>query len=201
MSESVALSSSFSDEGSSPKGNFSHSKEVQKSIKNRIIRPRKLRSALFPYVLTSEQFLEKTSASERAELRSALATASVHFLKDDRSVYLEGLGIFFRVQSQRQNSALHSGKLASRHERFKEIRFEKTSELTQFHHERFPRLVETKELAARVYLVLPTSFQVLRKREECACLVRSLVRAIRDEIIVDGFSEQTRSPWQASCPP
>lgn len=144
----------------------------------------------YPYVMSSEEYLQSTTPSDREAFRSALREAVQYFLAAEKQVYLESLGILHSDRSRQTRVELCEDRIASRTETVRTIRFDKCSELTRYHFDQYPDLIETKRLASHAYLLLPLETQLRWGKGQCASILRTVVRAIRDEIIVDGCSQQ-----------
>ncbi len=143
-----------------------------------------------PYIMQADQLLEATSPDEREFLRNSLREAVSYFLHQDQSVYLEGLGILAPQQREEQRAEIWEEKMACRTETYRSFTFEKCSELTRYHFDRYPKLIETKRLAAKARLSLPLHLQIRWSKNQCATFLRTLIRGIRDEVVVDGCSQQ-----------
>ncbi|MCB0332191.1 MAG: suppressor of fused domain protein [Bdellovibrionales bacterium] len=137
-----------------------------------------------------DQLLESTTPDEREHLRTALREAVSYFLHQNQSVYLEGLGIFSPLEKEEQRVEILEEKMACRTETYRSISFEKCGELTRYHFDQYPDLVETKRLAARARLSLPVHLQIRWTKNHCATFLRTLIRGMRDEVVVDGCSQQ-----------
>ena len=142
--------------------------------------------------VSTDSFLRETTHEHRSALREQLNTAIAHFLSIDRPVYLDGLGILAPTQQVSVVRRELEGKQVVREEKVKSVQFEKCYECMTYHRQKYQGLVELRELIERIYPRLPFTLQIKWPQPDTRRLLRGLLKSIRDEVIVDGSSEQLK---------
>ncbi|MDC0357416.1 suppressor of fused domain protein [Oligoflexia bacterium] len=142
------------------------------------------------YLISREHFISSTSSKDRSILRKELCLAILFFLELDKPVYLHGLGILLPKINTKPTSHTYNNKVIVRKETIKTITFEKCYDLIAYYRNKYPDIVETKDLTRRIYPRLPLYMQIQWTERLLGAYVRGLIRSICDEIIVDGCSKQ-----------
>jgi hypothetical protein len=133
-----------------------------------------------------EDFLEETSAAERELLRVQLGAALLHFLEEDRAVYLDAFGLLIpRTENEQQVSALGE-KLVVNQTKIRKLYFEKSNELVPAHHASFARIVELRELSQWLQ---PRIAVLGWSSVETRYYLRAFVDWIKNETITNGISQ------------
>ena len=146
------------------------------------------------YRITPEEFIRTTSPKDREVLRKTLNESILFYLECEKAVYLDGFGIIYPEQKQGVVTyPLSETHAMIRQETTLRARFEKCYDLVSYHREAYPTIVETNEIAKRIYPRLPLSNQATWSEWDTARNLRGLIRSIRDEVIIDGFSKQLGS--------
>jgi len=134
--------------------------------------------------------LRETTAEDRAILRAELSNAILYFLSCEQTVYLEEFGILIPTRQKIKKTSPVDLSFAIQQVESLGVSFEKCIELTSYHRDRFPELVENRELAFRIYPRMPLTFQLKHSERSLYTFIKSLILSIRDEAIVDGVSMQ-----------
>ena len=148
-------------------------------------RPRSSRSSLF----APKDFLKQTSSAERSVLAQELQSAIIFFLENERPVYLEGLGIICFAKRTGWVSHHQENQVVMRHETARLPQFEKCSDLVSFQRSRFTNIVETAELARRIYPRLALVLQLRWSELDLRQLLRGLNLQIAREVVISGVSK------------
>jgi hypothetical protein len=144
--------------------------------------------------MSGKDFIRFTRSQDRSDLRKALSGAIVHFLEQNRAVYLDGLGILYPCQQKRSVTRdISSLQSFVRTETVSSAAFEKCYDLIQLHRDRFPKIAEIPELKDYIYPRLSIDAQIQWNEEDLSRLLRGLVRSIKDEIVIDGSSYQLKA--------
>jgi len=134
--------------------------------------------------------LKETTTEERGILRQELSKALAYFLSRQQGVYLEGFGILIPVKERKEHTFPADLSFAIQKIESLSVCFEKCLELTGYHRDKFPGLVENGELASRIYPRLPFLFQLKHSERILGRFLKALILSIRNEVIVDGVSLQ-----------
>lgn len=137
---------------------------------------------------THDEFLEGGLAqfeSERRCFEAALSTALLEWANQSVPVYLERLGILVTTDCSTTRTRIADDHAIIQEEMRRKLSLEKCLELTRFHRERYPNIVETPELARRVSEILSEGNGAKPTRSMQASL-RSYWRAVCREVIVSG---------------
>ncbi len=116
-----------------------------------------------------------------------------YYISRDLPVSLEGLGILFPRARTIERSYQRGEQLIVRKETNRTIEFEKCSNLSQFHRERYRGLIETNQLAQRLYALLPVHKAVDSSEREMRAQIDSVIATITHEVIEQGFSSTLSS--------
>lgn len=127
---------------------------------------------------------------ERYLLTTALGRCIEGLLRNGRAVFLDGLGVVFPETSAAVKSYVVGPNLAVRRERSVAVNFEKCVEIVAPHRERFRSIVESRELAAQVFLALPLAVQLRWPIEELKRCIQGLCKAIRVEVVSAGVCKK-----------
>jgi hypothetical protein len=145
------------------------------------------------YKLSKRELEGETSDEVRNLLRYELNAAALHFLGQDIPMYFEGLGILFpetRTEYRSENKREH---LKVWRETYRTALFEKCLELTTYHRERFPKIVETKEIAQWIYPRLPHFMTAQWEDRAIRRFLRGTIDGIRQEVVMRGYSREISS--------
>lgn len=137
-----------------------------------------------------ESYLRETTPTERSALLRELNVAIVTYLEFNIPVYLDGLGIVIPKISTQEKSHCWHDKLVVRSETLRSVNFEKCYELTTFHREQYPGVIESRELAKRIYPRLPLPMSVEWGEKKARRAIKGLIAAIKEEIVLTGSSGQ-----------
>lgn len=143
-----------------------------------------------PLRVSAETFLSETTSNERDILRFELNCALQHFLEFDRPIFLEGLGIVFPSAVERMRGYPHNDLLVVRREMIRRISFEKCEDVVALNGASFPNMVQTRELAQRVYPRLPMGFHLAWSEQGMRSLLRGYILHVRENLIQRGFSNE-----------
>jgi len=149
--------------------------------------PRKISSAMN---ISVREYLNETTAEERAILARELVSAVFFFAERGESVYLDGLGLLQPLQKTRNVVHELDGACAIREERSLVLAFEKCLELTSFHRRRSAPLVEQKELARRVHPRLPIELNLRWPEQAVRRRLAGLIKHVAYETVVNGSCSQ-----------
>lgn len=133
---------------------------------------------------------ESLSEEERYIISSSLGRLIEGILRSGQAIFLEGLGIIFPETSSIHKSYVVDDRLAIRKENTVALNFEKCVELLSLHRERFGYVVESRELAARLYPSLPLLMQLRISVDQLKRVIQGLVKAIRAEVVSQGVSRR-----------
>lgn len=136
---------------------------------------------------------QRKPGSDSEVLRSLIEGTVRYFVSREVPVYLEGFGIIFTKISQAEKSYLWGDRLVVRRERARTILFEKCYNLSLYHRERFAGIIDSRELGARVYALLPIRLAVLFGEREIRDEITALVSQLNHEVIEQGYSKILRS--------
>jgi len=121
-------------------------------------------------------------------LTHALVESIEDLLRAGFSVVLDGFGILTPEISATERSYTIDGKQVRRWEESLSVSFDKCREVTAFHRERFPRLIDTKDLARATHLALPCEDGLRYTERAVRRRIVALARALRTQVIERGFS-------------
>lgn len=138
-------------------------------------------------------FLAETTQEEREWLRTQLAQAIIEFVEQDRSVWLEGFGLLIPRLENTTRRYPWEQSIVVREERQRTLTFEKCSELTSYHIENYPQLIETHQLAHALYVSLPIAYSLRWNEKDLQRFVRGLVQTLKQEVVVNGHSQILQS--------
>ena len=136
----------------------------------------------------AEWYQQQLTAEEQCDLESLFTEAVTDYLCDQRPVYLDGFGFCIPTLQAETATQIFADNLYLREETIRSLEFEKCAELTAFHRTKFPKLVEPKELCAKVYTKLPFPFSRSWAPRELSRLLSALIDQVRMEVIGAGFS-------------
>ena len=134
--------------------------------------------------------LPSLDSETRSLIRHALCQSVIHFLDREKSVWLEGLGILYaQTNSEVVNYNLGSRSLV-REERIRCLQFEKCDDTISLDLELYPDLTEATTFLRSVFAKLPLEFQLRVSEMAFSRTLRQILREIRDEIVITGYSNQ-----------
>lgn len=152
-----------------------------------------------PLMTSPERFLAETSEEERAAIVSALTVALVSCIECEQPVWLEGLGVLTSEVRTQQRHRVEGEHLIVWRETVRVPSFEKCAELVTFHRERYRSIAETSDLARRAHPLLPRPLSQRWSERTLARLLRGLLRLIRYEVVLCGYSEWLREIGTFCC--
>lgn len=112
--------------------------------------------------------------------------ALIYFLQAGLPVFLDGLGILFPERKTKERSRPVKDKLIVHREEICTVSFEKCNELISLHRDKFPGVLETKDLAARIsekgapFISISLTSQEVRKH------LKNVISQIKKEVIETG---------------
>ncbi len=140
--------------------------------------------------ITLREYLAAVTSAQRRILAKELAAEAVRRIEGGESIYLEGLGI----AAPRRITAPGVYTLAQHFVLREEVRqhtvFEKCSELTGYHRQRYSPLCELKDLVKRIYARLPLQMAVRWSENDLRRLLRGLMKHVIYEVVTKGCSRQ-----------
>ena len=137
----------------------------------------------------------KNSSSEtpsativEAELRRQILWS----LGQGRPIYLDRFGLLYKRSTRSLSRLLcnQDSQLALREEEKHLLCFEKCAEITSYHRERFPNLIESTELAARIFSQLQPTLSLEWPIRRLEVGVRSFARALKHDVVTNGWSNR-----------
>lgn len=133
-------------------------------------------------------FLIESSEEERRILNFGISSTLAAAVQDDRAVYLENFGIVFpeNISRTRREDGAHEFSLFE--DKLRVPKFEKCTDLVSFQRDRFPRILEGRELFSEVGQRL-SSFCKWRA-PKLERYVRGLIALTRYEVIAYGHSNR-----------
>ncbi len=131
---------------------------------------------------------EDLTSQDQLVLVQELESSLIYFLERGLPIYLDGLGILFPIIKQRRRVKNLRDKFVLYSEDYRTVGFEKCYELVSFNRERFSGVLESRDIAHRVYArgmpFLSTPFSEVEVRR----LVRGIIDKIRVETVTTGRS-------------
>jgi hypothetical protein len=126
-------------------------------------------------------------------LRFELNAALLSFIQAERPVVLEGFGIVSPTRRKTARTHLMGSWGVIREETVQTIVFEKCQDTSCLPADRYPRIVDTRELVQAVYSRLPITLQLRWSERDLRRLIVQFVRGVRDDLTENGFTEQLRA--------
>ena len=151
------------------------------------------------YKMSKKDLEQETNDEVRNLLRYELNAAVSHFLGRDVPVYLEGLGIIFPELHTEFRSDFKDDKVRVWRETYRTVVFEKCYELISLHREKFPEIVETKELVQWIYPRLPIFITAQWVDRDIRKFLRGIIDGIKQEVIRRGRSAELSSIGELLC--
>ena len=133
-----------------------------------------------------EKFMHETKDSEKEIIASCLSKAILRFTSNGRPVFLKEFGIVLCKKQKTQRSSVYKNSSVVRTILKQTLDFQKCGELTSYHNEKFPNLVEEAELARVIYANLPMSLAIQWDFNILRSLLRGLIETIKHETITLG---------------
>ena len=161
------------------------------SIGQRVASPL-LRRGRVPSKLRPGELDVHLEDEDRKLLRFEINCALVFFLEQERSVYLEGLGLLTPTKAQRLITHTVDHWALLRDESVREIQFEKCDDSSCLP-ESARGAAETRDLARRIYPRLPLPLQFRWTESDLKRLLRALLLEVRSELLQDGYSHMLSS--------
>jgi hypothetical protein len=140
------------------------------------------------YRMTRDEFFAELDADTRAALLNELDSAAVFFLKLERPVYLEGLGIVVPQIASGQRIHTIDDQSVVHDETYITAEFEKCYDLVAFQKEKYRHVIETRDLAQRILPRLACGGRSNTERDIQRWL-RGLIELIKTEIVTEGICE------------
>lgn len=125
---------------------------------------------------------------ETTTLSHALVESITDFLRAGFSVEIDGFGIVSPQTTSAERSYSVEGSQVRRWEETLSLSFDKCREVTAFHRERFPRLIDTKDLARATHLELPCDEGLRLNERATRRRIVALFRTLKTEVIERGYS-------------
>jgi nucleoid DNA-binding protein len=122
-----------------------------------------------------------------------LEDAIRYFISRDYPVYLNGFGILFPRIRSIDRSYMMDEKLIVRKESSRTIEFEKCSNLSQYHRDTYQGMVESKELAQRIYALLPIHQALETSERQVREMIDQTTSELIKEVITQGTSKKLSS--------
>ena len=107
-------------------------------------------------------------------------------------VYLDGIGIIYSQEKVENKTYSNKEETIFRKEHKNQILFEKSYELNKFHYDKFKNLMETKEIAIRLYPRL--SFNINSKITTQGLMkeIKKFFEKVRAEVLLSGISNKLK---------
>jgi hypothetical protein len=137
----------------------------------------------------TQPLFQESIEQNSAEFNRAIVDSIAELIRAGFPVYLEGLGILTSTIETQTRTYVVGSELRSRTEESVVLGFEKSREITAYHREQFPRLIDTKDLTPAVHAALPPEIGVRLSVREVRRRITSLARAIRESLTQRGFSD------------
>lgn len=131
-------------------------------------------------------FLVESSEEERRILNFGLSSAITAALIDNRAVYLDGLGVVFPEELTRTKRIDNDKSFTLIKETVRVPRFEKCTDLISFQRQRFPGLIELRDLVASVAERI--AFFIKWRPRKLERYIKGLLALIRHEVVTYGYS-------------
>lgn len=131
-------------------------------------------------------FLVESSEEERRILNFGLSSAITAALIDNRAVYLDGLGVVFPEELTRTKRIDEDKSFTLVKETVRVPKFEKCTELISFQRQRFPGLIELKDLLSSVAERI--AFFIKWRPRKLERYIKGLLALIRHEVVIYGYS-------------
>lgn len=160
-------------------------KEKNENSKNKLL-------GKLPYKLSTDAFYSTTTEQERDLIRFEVNCALQHFLEFDRPVFLEGLGLILPLRSERARAYPSDNSLVVRKELVRSVTFEKCDDITgtqSVFESEGKKIVETYELANRIYPRLPLAMHLKWSMQAMRSLLRAYVISVRERLVTKGVSQ------------
>lgn len=145
-----------------------------------------------PYRLSTDAFYSATDEQERDLLRFEVNCALQHFLEFDRPIYLEGLGLVVPSRIERTRAYPSGQSLVVRRETVRKVTFEKCDDVSAAEDLAIVSdrsVVDTRELAERIYPRLPLGLHLKWSMQAMRSLLRAYLFSIRDRLVTKGVSQ------------
>ncbi len=145
------------------------------------------------YRLSWDRFLSETTPDDRSLIRELLCNATTYFVEHNRAVFLEQFGIVSPHTQTKHASVIKKNSSYSCQEKYLTLQFEKCLDLVGFYRAKHRNIVETPELAKYLYAKLPIEKQIEWDERRLCSYIRTILRGVRDEIVIEGVSAQLGS--------
>lgn len=145
-----------------------------------------------PYKLSTEAFYSTTTEQERDLLRFEVNCALQHFIEFDRPIFLEGLGLFIPSKTERDRAYPSGQSLIVRKESVRSVIFEKCDDISgaqSIYAAQGKKVVETHELASRIYPRLPMGLHLKWTDQAMRSLLRAYLFSVRERLVTKGVSQ------------
>ncbi len=139
--------------------------------------------------LTKDKLLGEPHRGIREFFASELTSAISHFIEQGLPVCLEGFGLLLPELHAEQNTYTHGTMAQSCVAQVRSISFEKCFVILPSHRERFPRLIETRQLVDALYPKLSEPLQVEWNARDFRRALRLFIEIVRDEVVTEGHSQ------------
>ena len=136
----------------------------------------------------SSNELQKLDNKDKEIVLKLLSDVIISFIEQDCTVYIEKFGLLIS-KTESENIVSYCNEQAMvRLETSREIFFEKCIELTNYHRQRFPKIIEEKEISLQLYHRLPTFFQKKWDKNGLRKVVKEIFEELKIETINLGAS-------------
>ncbi len=136
------------------------------------------------YKMTAKEFETTLNDEERHALRLALELTLIDCVEQNLPVYLEGLGILLPTTSSCTRAVVAGGQFALQPELVRSVSFEKCYDLTSFHRDRYPQIVETRQLADEIWPRVPRALHW--EKRDVQRFLRGFCQLIKEEVVLYG---------------
>lgn len=143
------------------------------------------------YISTSQYAVkaaQNLSFSDEQLLLQESEAAIIYFLENGLPVYIHAVGILFPKVIQTSRPRLYPSHFTVSTDKVRIFDFEKCSELIALQKERFKGVVETRDIAIRVYKVVAKFLSSEVTLEAIFAFIHGLFKQCREEIVLDGQS-------------
>ena len=185
-----AAGSSFESSNSSHSGNLSNSGTTGSKDESRSSKASLL--SRLPYKLSTDAFYSTTTEQERDLIRFEVNCALQHFLEFDRPIFLEGLGLIIPTKVERSRAYPSGQSLVIRKEVVRSVNFEKCDDISgaqSIFESEGKKIVETYELANRIYPRLPLGMHLKWSMQAMRSLLRAYLVSVRERLVTKGVSQ------------
>ena len=143
--------------------------------------------------ISREVYLKETNAAQRTALCTALNSVITTFLTQNRSIFLEGLGVLAPVTTEKKASYVIGNFCAVRSEQVRSVVFYKCDDSAAIDRKLYPDIVETAELAATCQLELPPVLCISWLEKDVRRYLRGLLKELKHQLVMKGHCNELES--------